>query len=163
MRKKIVYLDDHILYQSAVIKLTNPKHDRYIYIPFQHPDNALRYIINSIDTNSRIDLIMTDYNHLGLTGCEFAQEIRKYETVHSNNPPIPIILLSFVDPSHEYTDEEVIRMAEKFPDKGYDYYKDRQHKYREFQKAVENGLFSAMLGKNSDSDVIIATIESLFL
>lgn len=161
MRKKIVYLDDHTLYQNAVIKLTDPSHDRYIYIPFQHPDNALRYIINSIDINSPIDVIITDYNHLGLTGYEFAFEIRKYEATHSNNPSIPIILLSMVDPAHDFTDEEVLRMSEKFPDNGYDYYKNRQQKYKEFQKAVEDGFFSAILGKNSQSDVIISTIESL--
>ena len=161
MRKKIVYLDDHILYQSAVIKLTDPGRERYIYIPFQHPDNALRYIMNSIDINSPIDVIITDYNHMGLTGYEFALAIRNYEASHSNNSPIPIILLSFVDPAHDFTDDEVIRMSEKFPDNGYDYYKNRQEKYKEFQKAAGDGFFSAILGKNSESDVIITTIENL--
>lgn len=46
MRKKIVYLDDQVLYPDAVMKLVDPKKERFLFVRFQHPDACLKYVFN---------------------------------------------------------------------------------------------------------------------
>jgi response regulator RpfG family c-di-GMP phosphodiesterase len=98
-KKKIVHLDDQILFLSTVQRLVKEQISGLYYLAFTDTDNAFNYITNSIDEGSPIDLIITDLNHLGMHGYEFAKQIRLLEKENSNK--IPIVLLSMVLDSHK--------------------------------------------------------------
>jgi DNA-binding NarL/FixJ family response regulator len=92
-RKKIVYLDDHELFhkgleQACLNKLAFPVH----HVQFMDAASCIQYVNNSLSLKEPIDLIITDFNHPGLNGYEFAVAIRRLcleASVH-----IPILLIS---------------------------------------------------------------------
>jgi CheY-like chemotaxis protein len=158
MRKKIVYLDDHVLYPDAVMKHVDPKKDRFLFIRFQHPDQCLKYVYNSIESNSKIDVIITDFNHPGMNGFDFSLSVRALESSASYFKPIPIILLSFTDPYYELSEKDIQELMIKNPDKDREYYENYQEHRLAFKQAVENNFFSSVLGKNSEGDDILKAI-----
>lgn len=82
MKRKIVCQDDQVLYPKAIIKAVDPSKDQFLFIRFQHPDNCLNYIYNSINSNSKIDVIIRGYNHPGMNGLEFPQAIKAIEATY---------------------------------------------------------------------------------
>lgn len=159
MRKKIVYLDDHVLYPEAVMQLVDPKKERFLFIRFQHPDACLKYVYNSIDSNSKIDVIITDFNHPGMNGFDFSLSVRSIESSNSYHKEIPIILLSFTDPYYELSDNDIQELLIKNPEKDIAYYDNYRENRKAFRKAVEQDFFSSVLGKNVEASDILAAIE----
>ena len=132
MRKiKIVYLDDHSVYRNGVQACIDPNKERFFFMHFGHADDALRYIKNSFDNNCKIDLIITDYNHPGINGYQFAKEVRALEKLH--NKKTPIFLISFCEKS--MTEPIQIGLAE--------------------------GVFNYCLGKNAEVPDILHAIDYL--
>lgn len=159
MRKKIVYLDDQVLYPDAVMKLVDPKKERFLFVRFQHPDACLKYVFNSIESNSKIDLIITDFIHPGMNGYDFSLSVRSIESSYSYFKPIPIILLSFTDPSYELTEKDIQELMIKNPDNDREYYERYRENRRAFKQAVDNNFFSSVLGKNVEGTEILKAIE----
>lgn len=92
-RKKIIHLDDHALFhmgleQSCLNKLSFPVYQ----LQFTDSANCIQYVNNSISLGEPIDLIITDFNHPGLNGYEFAKAIRKF--CRDASVYIPILLLT---------------------------------------------------------------------
>lgn len=92
-RKKIIHLDDHEIFstglkQGCLNKLNFP----FLYLHFTDSDNCLQYINNSILLGAPIDLLITDFNHPGLHGYEFALEVRRL--CQEAFEYIPILLIS---------------------------------------------------------------------
>ncbi len=79
MKKKIVHLDDHVLFLTTVQRLVQKQIRGIYYLAFTDTDNAFNYIVNSIEEGNKIDLIITDLNHPGMHGYEFAKQIKLLE------------------------------------------------------------------------------------
>ncbi len=93
-KKKIVHLDDHKLFTTAVWNTIQPNFPDVSYMAFNNTDEAFYYLISNLFNKHRIDLLITDLSHPGLDGYEFSKAIRSFENT-SGGPPIPILLLTF--------------------------------------------------------------------
>lgn len=91
----ILHLDDHLLYSNGVTNCILKKFPNAIFKCIQNGDQALEYVSNCIDNNKPIDLIITDFNHPGLNGLEFAYAVRKTEKISTKR--IPILFITLVD------------------------------------------------------------------
>ena len=94
-RTKIVHLDDHRLFLNGLSTCINHKFSHVELISFGDTNEAFYYVINSILKNKKIDLLITDINHPGLNGYEFAKAIRNIERWHGSQL-IPILILTMV-------------------------------------------------------------------
>lgn len=88
----IIHLDDHELFKKGIRLCLQEHYKDAIIRNFSDNQNSLIYIHDCFIKKINIDLIITDYNHIGLNGLIFAQEVRKMEVVY--NIKIPIILLT---------------------------------------------------------------------
>ena len=91
----ILHLDDHLLYSTGVTNCILKKFPNAMFKYIQNGDKALEYVSNCIDNNKTIDLIITDFNHPGLNGLEFAYAVRKIEEISTKR--IPILFITLVD------------------------------------------------------------------
>ncbi len=95
---RIVHLDDHSIFRDGVSKscilpfFTKPE-----LFGFSDGDEAYDFIKTEITANRKIDLIITDINHPGLKGNQFANAIRDYEKLFNNAIHIPILIISMVE------------------------------------------------------------------
>jgi DNA-binding NarL/FixJ family response regulator len=92
-RKRIVYLDDHPLFQNALFQRIDPEQKKYLLVKFRHADQAWLYIKNCLDEKVTIDLIITDFFHCGADGYEFARAVRIIEKAYHIRLPILIITM----------------------------------------------------------------------
>ena len=130
-KTKIVHLDDHRLYLDGVRKSVHPKFPDIKFIRFENTDEAFYYVTNCILKNQKIDLLITDFNHPGLNGYEFAKAVRSIERSHGKGQ-MPILLLT---------------MAPK--------------ETPIISKALEDGIFNDYLDKEADGDTIAKHILKL--
>ena len=90
----LVHLDDHSLFGKALMLGVRDK-----YLPvcnwnhFFHPDNALEYIENLFIDKRDVHYIITDFNHPGMNGCEFAIKVKELQAKYLA-PPVQIDLYS---------------------------------------------------------------------
>lgn len=96
---KLVHLDDHMIFSAGFQKQIDPERKIFFIQSFVDSKDALRYIRNSLDSGERIDMILTDFRHLGDDGYEFASAVRNYETAFSCC--IPILLLTMYPVDYE--------------------------------------------------------------
>lgn len=92
---EIVHLDDHMLFQKGVKMALHTK-GKYLIKGFQHSDDALDHIESCFKKGRKIDVIVTDFNHLGLDGFVFALWAKTIAAHYSTH--IPVILLSMNTP-----------------------------------------------------------------
>jgi response regulator RpfG family c-di-GMP phosphodiesterase len=99
-RKKIIHLEDHELFGNGLWQSCLNKLDFPVYhLQFTDAASCIQYVNNSLLLEAPIDLIITDFNHPGLTGYEFALAIRRLcleASVH-----IPVLLLTMAGPDKE--------------------------------------------------------------
>lgn len=69
---------------------------------FLNSDKALAYILGDLKKGNKIDLIVTDYKHIGSDGIEFTQKLRMIETKHRIK--IPVLLLTMREENKEIQD-----------------------------------------------------------
>src|SRR4051794_17594874 len=72
----IVHLDDHQIFSNGFQLAVLPFFPSCRYIHFQHPDDTLRFIQEAFSKAEKIDVIVTDINHPGTNGYEFAKEVQ---------------------------------------------------------------------------------------
>jgi CheY-like chemotaxis protein len=89
----IVHLDDQPLLCKAVKKCLT-QHAMYIsYSSFHHSDQALQHIEKRLTSHNKIDVIITDFTHPGISGYFFAREVRKLEAFYSKRHPILLLTM----------------------------------------------------------------------
>lgn len=93
-RRNIVQLDDHQLFCKGLNGCILSKKPKWAITSFQHPDPTLAHILQSLELQEQIDLIITDINHPGLNGYEFAKKVRLGEAKYGSR--IPIVVVSMV-------------------------------------------------------------------
>jgi DNA-binding NarL/FixJ family response regulator len=98
MPSTIVHLDDHDLFSSGVEMLLQTHFPQVNYINFKSPEDCLEYIADAYKAGTTISLIVTDFNHPGLNGYEFAEQVRVIEK--NQGFRTPILLLSMVPGDH---------------------------------------------------------------
>jgi response regulator RpfG family c-di-GMP phosphodiesterase len=91
---RILHLDDSHLFTKGINQLLASRFE-VNYFSYQSPIVALKDIQEHMLKKLPIDLIITDYNHAGITGYEFACEIRKLE--EATQRKIPIMLLTMMN------------------------------------------------------------------
>jgi CheY-like chemotaxis protein len=92
----VVHLDDHPLFAN---KLKDKIRDSYLpgseWVHFTHPSEAINFIQARLASEKPVDLVITDINHPGLNGYEFAKIVKMLQDdYHSFR--IPVIALSVV-------------------------------------------------------------------
>ena len=75
----ILHLDDHRLLTQGIKRCVCSQFVGCNYESFLHPDSALEFIQQAMKSGIKIDLIITDYTHLGLNGYEFAKTVSQIE------------------------------------------------------------------------------------
>ena len=93
----IFWLEDHELYFKGVCNCILKKFPNAIFTHVRDGDKALEFMINYNKNNPRIDLIITDIKHPGISGIEFASVIRNLEI--NNKFKIPILFITMMDDS----------------------------------------------------------------
>ena len=158
VRKNIVHLDDHSSYTNGVFNTIDPKQNKYFFQAFKHPDEAFNYIITSLATDARIDLIIADINHPGKQGLDFASDVKAL--TESYGIKIPFMILSMMVPApinHQNKKEfmlikgELEKKHEKYP-----------ALIRRFLEYLDNGCVQSFLGKDSSPEKIVLEMERLF-
>jgi len=154
----ILHLDDHQLFlngfQTAVTKIS----DNYRFIQFQHPDEALDYIETSFEIDNPVDIIITDFNHMGLNGYDFSCAVKNLEIKYKRHYKIPVLMVSMVvsyfHPGKETITDFVIRnKREELMN---------MHYTNEWVvKGIEENTISALLGKNCVAEQIIELVDYL--
>lgn len=94
-RKKIIHLDDHRLVCEGIRKLVKSQIQECYYLFFTDTNAAFRYLINSIESGDPPDLLVTDFNHMGMDGYKFSKSIRQLEIL-LNRKPMKILLLTML-------------------------------------------------------------------
>lgn len=83
--KTILHLDDHHLFRQGIRQLISKVIADVTFLSYHSPIVALNDIEERLNEGLPIDLIITDYNHIGITGYEFAGEVRKLEIAFSKS------------------------------------------------------------------------------
>jgi CheY-like chemotaxis protein len=94
----IIHLDDHPLFCKAVRNCLTQHAMCKSYFSFHQSDQALQHIQNQLAAHHRIDVIITDFNHPGVDGFDFAREVRELEA--DDNKKHPILLLTMMALTH---------------------------------------------------------------
>lgn len=100
IKRRIVLLDDHVLFRNGLIKsCIRPFFENIHLEEFDDGDIALEFIKNELQLYSNIDLIITDINHPGAKGNNFVEAVRSYEALYNSHCRIPILIISMVESS----------------------------------------------------------------
>ncbi len=91
----IIHLDDYELFRKGVENILAPVFPNLHIEAFSDNTTALEYVQHCLVINKRIDCIITDYNHPGNNGLEFAKAVRTIEKDY--NCHIPIMMLTMRD------------------------------------------------------------------
>jgi response regulator RpfG family c-di-GMP phosphodiesterase len=91
---RILHLDDSHLFTKGINQLLASRFE-VNYLSYQSSIVALKDIQKHLVNDIHINLIITDYNHVGVTGYGFACEIRKLEKATQRK--IPIMLLTMMN------------------------------------------------------------------
>ncbi len=98
LKVRIVHLDDHKVFRDGLANSCIwPVFTNLELIEFSDGDEAYEFIKNEINAKRKIDLIITDINHPGLKGNEFAKAVKDYERLSDNTIHIPILIISMVE------------------------------------------------------------------
>ena len=99
---KIVYLDDHLLFSTAMSQqCIYPYFPNASLIQFTNGNSAHDYLKNAIKSHDKIDLFITDINHLGMQGDCLSHAIRSYKRTFASPFKIPILIVSMAAENEE--------------------------------------------------------------
>ena len=104
---QILHLDDHKIFADGLVNAVRKWFPNAVFKNILNGDEALAYVKTILVLNKRLDLIVTDINHPGLHGIEFATEVRIIEKAFGRRTPI--LFITMVD--DDYTREK----AENIP------------------------------------------------
>lgn len=99
---RIFHIDDHLLFRDSLNKIIEEHYPNTELYSFINADKALAYILGDLLKGKKVDLIVTDFTHIGSDGIDFAQGIRIIETKYRIK--IPKLLLTMRDETEEILD-----------------------------------------------------------
>ena len=88
----IIHLDDQNLFRKGVENFLSKEFSNLHIEAFSDNTTALEYVQKCLVCENKIDCIITDYNHQGDNGLEFAKAVRTIEKEY--NCHMPIIMLT---------------------------------------------------------------------
>lgn len=100
----VVHLDDHAIFSKGFEKAIISKLPGYLYYHFPDPNSALSFIYDCHKQNTIVDAVITDFNHTGMNGFHFANQVRFSEIKHGLNRT-PIVMISMTDENKELIQE----------------------------------------------------------
>ena len=101
---QILHLDDHIIFADGLVNAVRKWFPNAVFKNIQNGDEALAYVKSILVLNKKLDLIVTDINHPGLHGIEFATEVRIIEKAFGRRTPILFITMVDDDYTREKTE-----------------------------------------------------------
>lgn len=154
----ILHLDDHPDFINRLWHWVNKLNDQLRHIPFYHPDEALSYLETAFWVDQHIDLIMTDFNHYGMDGYEFAVAVQALELKYKRPFKIPVLMMSMAacmfHPGKERIGDCVARNEE--------YLKKVDHPSRTWVvKGIREEMIAGAINKNSPDEKLVELIEYL--
>ncbi len=99
---RIFHIDDHLLFRDSLNKILEEHHPNTELYSFINADKALAYILGDLSKGNKIDLIVTDFTHIGSDGIEFAQKLRMIKAKYRIK--IPVLLLTMREENEEILD-----------------------------------------------------------
>lgn len=88
----VVHFDDHSLFTTALKNDIEKDRKDFKIHSINEYYSALKFISDCFENNIQIDAVITDLNHPGPSGYDFAGEVK--HIAHMNNKRIPVILLT---------------------------------------------------------------------
>lgn len=98
----IFHIDDQLLFRDSLNKILEEHYPNTELYSFMNSDKALAYILGDLSKGKKIDLIVTDYTHIGSDGIVFAQKLRIIESKY--RVKIPVLLLTMREETEEIQD-----------------------------------------------------------
>ncbi len=92
-RLNIIHLEDNKLFREGLEDCLLKKFPKINIEGFANSNDALGFIHKCFQSNARIDLIITDFNHLGENGLIFANKVRELEKDFDNHTPIVLFTM----------------------------------------------------------------------
>ena len=130
-KMRIIHVDDHKIFNAGLRSCLKIHKQEFFIQHYQNSHHAFDAFLESIKAWEPIDLIITDMNHMGQNGYEFAKAIRAFESSYLIRTPI--LLLTMQGPNRS----ELV------------------------QQMLQENLVDAYLPKSASSEEIIETIELL--
>jgi DNA-binding NarL/FixJ family response regulator len=97
LERLILHIDDHRVLLRGIKNYVTSQIKDISYLCFGHPNDALSFVKRSLATRLTIDLIITDFNHLGCNGYEFATRIRSIEQQYGKRHLILLLTMMGCD------------------------------------------------------------------
>ena len=156
--KYILHLDDHITFLNGFQTGVTDLCEDYRIIQFRHPDEALAYIETSFLINNTVDIIITDYNHPGLDGYEFARAVKVLEIKYERSYKLPVLMVSMIS-SDFHPGEETIPefVARNYRDEA----ENKHFTIEPVLRGIEEKVITATLGKNCTPEKVVEFLEYL--
>lgn len=89
----ILHLDDHNLFRKGVEKCLTESFNHLHIQAFSDNTTALEYVQHCRLSNNKIDVIITDYNHVGGNGLTFAEAVRTIEKEYKDKTLIIMLTM----------------------------------------------------------------------
>ena len=128
---RIIHLDDHKLFHAGLRTCLKKCNEEFLIEHYQYSHHAFDAIVQCIKSWEPIDLIITDLNHMGENGYEFAKSVRSFESCYFIRTPI--LLFTMHSPKYSAF----------------------------LQEKLQEDVFDAYLPKSADLGQVVATIEEL--
>ena len=106
---QILHLDDHIIFADGLVNAVRKWFPNAVFKNIQNGDEALAYVKSILVLNKKLDLIVTDINHPGLHGIEFATEVRIIEKAFGRRTPI--LFITMVDDDYTREKAEILPLV----------------------------------------------------
>jgi|SRR5579863_1409308 len=90
---RIFHLDDHRLFLDGMRTAILSRYPNATFDEFPSNDKALNRLKSLLVNNERPDLIITDFNHLGGNGLEFAKDAKLLCEKHGVRIPILMVTM----------------------------------------------------------------------
>ncbi len=104
-RLRIFHIDDQLLFRDSLKNIVQEHYPNAELYSFINADKALAYILSDLNKNKCVDIIVTDFKHIGSDVIEFAQQIRLLEKKYRID--IPILLLTMKNKSEEIKESKI--------------------------------------------------------
>jgi len=128
---RIIHLDDHKLFHAGLRSCLTKQNPEISIQHYQYSHHAFDAISQCIKARQPIDLIITDFTHMGENGYEFAKAVRSFERSHFIRTPILLLTM------HHPKNNDFLR------------------------RILQEEVFDAYLPKSANCVQLLATIEEL--
>lgn len=125
----IVHFDDHQLYRDGLRQAIEKERRNFKVYSINAYDSALSYISDCLDGKISIDVVITDFNHPGPNGYEFATEVKHIANLHGYKLPVLLLTMSTI---------ENPRIVKGLEDGTFDYHLTKEANAKDIIETVES-------------------------